>query len=251
MLGALGTAVPPEPQPVTGTLYPLGLELRHSAQLVSIVAYGLLAHAGGAEFVRLTRSRFKVDAIRGDDSWLLFPDTEPLLDALVQSRALDVQAMLLLPGGDLLWNPAHARLGPKCKLLDVAARYLAPQASDPALIRPLPPLERHPIQLAEPLVLVSFALHSAAVQLPDGSALPLDARWNATQLPDDTLAGSAALFGLLRYDAGRWALQPFSVANRAGKLAFVGQGGAKLLKKPPKLNPVAILEERAGRLLRK
>jgi hypothetical protein len=252
MLNAIGSADCPELQPVAGTLYPLGLELRENAQIVSVVVYAVLANDSKATLVRLTWSRFKVEAIRGDTIWLLFPDVEPLLDALSQGRALDIRDMPLLPSGDILWDAERARLGEKCRPLDIAARSLAPQASDPAFVTSLPPLDRHPVQLAEPIVLMDYTLQDDELQLPDDVCLPLDTRWNANaDFTRDALASSAVLFGLLRFDAGRWALQPLAGASRAGKLTFVGQSGAKLFKKPPKINAVAILEERASRLLRK
>jgi hypothetical protein len=252
MLGAMGAADAPQAQPVAATLYPLGIELRERAQFVSVVVYALLANEGKPTFIRLTRSRFKVEAIRGEAIWLLFPDLEPLLDALSQGRALDVRDMPLLPTGDMLWDAQRARPAEKCRLLDIGAGCLAPHATDPATVTSLPPLERHPVQLAEPIVLADYTLQGDALQLPGDLTLPLDARWNANaDLTRDALDGSAALFGLLRFDAGHWALQPIAAASRAGKLTFVGQSGAKLFKKPPKVNPVAILEERASRLLRK
>ncbi len=85
----------------------------------------------------------------------------------------------------------------------------------------------------------------------DGAELALDLRRIAGgELAPETLADATALFGLLRYDAGAWCLQPLAASGADGKAIFVGQNGAKLFKKPPKSNAVAILEERASRLLR-
>lgn len=252
MLDAVGAADLPAPQPATGIIYPLGIELRESAKLVSIVVYGVLTREGGAELVRLTRSRFKVDAIGGSEVWLLFPDVEPLLGCLAQGKALEIHDMPLLPTGDVLWAATKAQPGEKYRPLEIAARYFAPQSPDAALVRPLPPLDRHPIQLAEPIALTGYTPQPDMLQLNDGASLPLDARWRAdADLPREAIDGSASLFGLLRYDAGRWAIQPLAAATRAGKLTFAGQGGAQIFKKPPKNNSVAILEERASRLLRK
>jgi hypothetical protein len=202
--------------------------------------------------VRLTCSRFKVASIRGDEIWLLFPDLAPLLDALEKGQALELQDIVQLPTGDLVWDGERAQPGAKCRLLDVAAHALAPEAGEPATIAPLSPIDRHPVQLAEPVVLVDYTRNSETLQTAEGVSLPLDARWTEQrELTGEAIDGGATLFGLLRFDASRWTFQPLSAASRAGKLTFVGQGGAKLLKKPPKNNPVAILEERASRLLRK
>jgi hypothetical protein len=232
-------------------LYPLGLELRERDQFASVVVYGLLAQNNAHTFVRLTRSRFKVASIRGDELWLLFPDLAPLLEALEQEQALELRDMPQLPTGDLAWNAGCARPGAKCCLLDVAARFLAPAANEPATILPLVALDRHPVQLAEPVALAGYTSNGDAIQLADEVSLPLDARWNEQAgFGREAIEGGAALFGLLRFDAGRWTFQPLSAASRAGKLTFAGQSSVKLLKKPPKNNPVGILEERASRLLR-
>jgi hypothetical protein len=250
MCEAAGLVPEATAQPATGALHPLGIALRQRDQFASVTVYGLLAHDAGASFVRLTRSRFKVGGIGGDTVWLLFPDLAPLLEALAQGHALNLRAMPLLPSGDLLWDAARAEPGAKASPLAVAARHLAPGAGDAT--PPLPPLHRHPLQLGEPVALAGFALADDALQLADGTLLPLDARWDPEgDLGRDALGAATTLFGLVRYDAGGWAIEPLSAATKAGKVSFVGQGGAKLFKKPPKLNPVAVLEERASRLLRK
>lgn len=250
MLRAAGAAQPAEPQPVSGTLYPLGLELREHDQLISVVFYALLDAGGSTSVVRITRSRFKVMAIGGDMIWLLFPELALLIEALGQGQALALADMPQMPNGDLLWDAQRASLGGKCRLLDVAAPLLAPQTEQAVASRPAPALERHPVLLAEPVVLAGHALGEQGLSL-GGAALPLDPRWDVAQLPAEEIGKAAKLFGLLRWDAGRWAFQPLSAATAAGKLAFVGQSAVKLYKKPPKSNPVAILEERASRLLRK
>ena len=251
MLGAAGAAAPPLARAVTGTLYPLGVELREHPQMLSVVFYGVLVADGAAEFVRQTWSRFKVAAICGDESWLLFPDAAPLLESLVQGKALDVQNARLLPTGDLIWDGSAARPGKKYKLLEIAARYFAPQAAEEAIVRPLPPLERHPVQIAEPVALAGCTLLGERIRTSDGAEIALDMRRSSgAELTPEALAEASALFGLLRYDAGEWALQPLAAGAPGAKAIFAGQNGAKLFKKPPKSSAVAILEERAGRLLR-
>jgi hypothetical protein len=251
MLGAAGAAAPPEARAVTGTLYPLGVELRQHPQMLSVVFCGVLVAEGTAEFVRQTWSRFKVAAISGDESWLLFPDAAPLLESLAQGKALDVRNARLLPSGDLLWEPGTASLGKKYKLLEIAAQYFAPQAAQEAIVRSLPPLERHPVQIAEPLALAGCSVQGERVQMSDGAEIALDMRRSVGgELTAEALAEAGALFGLLRYDAGQWAIQPLAAGTPGGKAIFAGQNGAKLFKKPPKSSAVAILEERASRLLR-
>lgn len=252
MIAAAGVAAPPAVQPVSGTLLPLGAELRERAQLASWVVYGLLEHAEGATWVRLAGSRFKVHAIRGTETWLLFPEVAPLLEAIAQDHAIAIHDMPLTPDGSLLWEAGRAQPAEGCKLLDRAARWLAPQAAEQVVIRPLPPLDRHPIQLAEPVVFAGYTLQPDRLVFADQVSLPFDARWDPEAGPSTSdLGKSTIVAGLLRYDAGRWAFQPLAAAGRSGKLAFAGQAAARLFKKPPKVSTVAILEERASRLLRK
>jgi hypothetical protein len=251
MLGAAGAAEPPGASSVRGTLYPLGAQLHEHSQLVSAVFYSLLVADGAAQLVRQTWSRFKVAAIRDDERWLLLPDTAPLLESLAQGKAFNVQDAQLLPSGDLLWDSSAGRPGQKYKLLDLAAQYFAPQAAEQAIVKPLPPLERHPLQIAEPLALVGCSVQDERVRTADGMEIALDVCWTAgAELTPEALAETSALFGLLRYDAGRWMLQPLAAGTADGKAIFAGQNGAKLFKKPPKSSAVAILEERASRLLR-
>jgi hypothetical protein len=89
------------------------------------------------------------------------------------------------------------------------------------------------------------------VQTSDGAELALDLRRTAgSELMPEALTDADALFGLLRYDSGAWSIQPLAAGTAGAKAIFAGQNGAKLFKKPPKNSAVAILEERASRLLR-
>jgi hypothetical protein len=246
MLNAVGIVEAPEPQPVTGTLYPLGLDLRQHAHVASLALYGVLTGDDGAQFVRQTWSTFKVAAIQGDDVWLLFPEAKLSLQSLLQSKALKVDDMPLLPSGDLLWRDQNAAMGKKYKPLEMALQYCG--AGSCTHVTTVPPLERHPVQIAEPVAFGEYRFEDHTIHLVDGLSLPLDPR---TALPEETLATSTALFGLLRYDAGRWTIQPLAAGTPQGKFEFAGQAGAEALKKPPKTSSVSILHERSGRLLRR
>ncbi|HEU5086400.1 MAG TPA: hypothetical protein VFT99_03105, partial [Roseiflexaceae bacterium] len=140
------------------------------------------------------------------------------------------------------------------RLLDVAARYLAPGSSSPACVGQAQAHERHPLQLAEPVVLTHFVLGEQSVACASGTStisLPLCAGWEqSAELSADVLGSAEKVFGLIHFEQQRWVLRPLSIAAKNGKLTFAGQNGAKLLAKPPKSSSVAILQERASRLLR-
>lgn len=248
MIGAMGVSDAAQTVSVSGTLHVLGIDLRQHAHMVSVVFYALL---DGRDLVRITRSSYKVEAIRGDELWLLFPDTALLLDGLASGKAVEVRDMLALPSGDLLWNANAASAGKKYKLFD-AAKAFAPGENSPTL-GALPPLQRHPVQISEPVFFSDYVLENGALRFGDGTLLPLDwTRSTVTEITPEALEGTGRLFGLLRYDACVWSVQPLTLGDAAGKLkVFVGEGGAKLLKKPPKSSAVATLQERASRLLRK
>jgi hypothetical protein len=212
-----------------------------------MIVHALLLKDSEPLWVRLSWSAFKATAIQGDEIWLLFPDAQMLLQHLLQAKTIRVQDMPMLPSGDLLWSADAAESGKKFKPLDIALEYAAP--GQPLSALPVPPLERHPVQIAEPIALTEYQLENDCLNFNDGTRIALDTRRNG--LSTESLNATTVLFGLLRYDDGVWSVQPLTAGNPIGKFEFVGQAGAELLKKPPKTNTVSILQERASRLLRK
>jgi len=247
MLDAVKTADLPETGVVSGTLYPLGVELRQHARMASVVVYGILLNNGEPQFVRQTWSAYKATAIQGDDVWLLFPEAQMLLQHLLQGTTIKVHDMPMLPPGDLLWRADAAETGKKFKLLEIALQYCS--IGHPLKVAPVPALERHPVHLAEPVALTEYRIENNCLHLKDEVVLALDTQRSG--LSSEALAATTALFGLLRFDNGVWSVQALTAGNPIGKFEFVGQLGAELLKKPPKTSAVSVLQERASRLLRK
>ncbi|MBD2773829.1 hypothetical protein [Iningainema tapete] len=255
MVGTLHPAVLQQPKTISGTLELLGLDLRHHAHLVSFTAYGLLTANASVQQVRITLSAYKVDVISGDQIWLLFPHATVLLDALTQNQVLHLNDVPLLPTGDLLWQ-RDAEVGSNYNLMKKAAEFFSPSASKiftPSLISPT---LRHPVQLAEPVFLSNYKTSTnnnvLTLNCQDGGVLPIATERISplSELNTEALSKSSEIFGLLRFDAGRWAVQPLA-ATVQGKTIFTGQKAAKILKTPPKTSTVATLQERASRLLRK
>ncbi len=259
MVGAVERQPSPPSRPVSGDLCLFGFDIRQHAHMASLVAWGALENGSQAQVCRITLSAYKVGTISGDEVWLLFPQAALLLEAVAQRRALRLDAAPLLPGGDLLWD-GRVTLGGKVDPIATAARWFAPTAPQPPAPGRLLPVDRHPVQLAEPIFLENYAVQHAdgRLQLEWGAGLFLPLAMERinplTGLTTDLLVHSHQLFGLLRFDADRWSVQPLAVSTRMtkGKAQTIlsGEGGAALLKKPPKHNTVAILRERAGRLLR-
>jgi hypothetical protein len=267
MLLAEGAGVPAgvpagaAPATVSGRLLPLGVDVQAHATAVQAQVHAVLEPAGGgqARLVRASVGAAKVDTITGPAVWRLLGAHPVLLGALADQRAIDVSDLPVSPAGDLRWRDGQATPGaPADPFATARVQLAAAQASAPA------PLERHPVAIAEPVLLEGYTVTGAGLDLAleaGGQALPLDTGRLATcgPLTPAAVAASSACVGLLRWDAG-WRLQPLAVlgsgrrkgvALHAGDWAM-GPTDAKVAKAEAKLgDPVAVLRERAGRLLRR
>ena len=241
MMVSFGSAEIPS-APASGMLELFGMDLRQSAHVVSFVLHGVLESAENNRHVRITQTAYKVDAIRGDELWLLFPHCAKLLTAFSATKRLSIDDLPLLTTGDLIWDDGKATLGKKFKQMARADHFFAPSASavEPAWT---PPLTRHPIQLAAPICLDRLRDDNLI-----WDALRIDP---ATGFDKATLENGSKAFGLLRYDAGKWVFQPLTAATGSGTAtSFIGKPAGKLASKPPKRSTVSMLQERASRLLR-
>jgi len=247
MLSAVGLANVSAPESISGTLYPLGVELRQHARAASMVFYGALVVDETPQLVRQTWTASKSSGIQGDDVWLLFADAQIPLRHLAEGKSLLLNNMPMLPSGDLLWKPDAAKSGKKYKFVDIVQTYCTP--GQPIFTRPVRALDRHHIHIAEPVALTDYQIVENDIQLSDGTKIALDI--HRAGLAPETVAATSTLFGMLRYDGGAWSIQVVSAWSEAGGLGFVGQSGAELLKKPPKSSALTTLQERASRLLRK
>ena len=248
----------PSPAPtraVTGELRLLGADLRQHESFATLVAFGSLREPGkDPRIVRATASAFKVDVIQGEEIGPLLADAGALLlEGLAGMKALQITGMPLTATGDLLWSDKTAKLGAAFDPLAEAAEVLK---SAPAARPCLDPADRHPALLEELVHLTGYQLEGKddALQIKlDGATIPIEhERFPENDdftLPD--IKGTSALTGLLRFDAGRWTLQPLFVGGPKRKPRFIGSsfGGSK--GKKSKLGTLATLKERSGKLLRK
>jgi hypothetical protein len=254
MIAAVRPPAAPTGQKVSGKLSPFGADLRQSGFVVSCDFYALL-EANTPQIVRVTLSAFKVSVIAGADLWGCFPkDTHDLLRALSQRLTLDVADATLLPGGQLLWD-GKAKLGKSFDFTALAAR-LAPGTDRAPTMPMVDPKDRHPLQLAEPIFLETYKVAvdaDAFLDLGDEVKLPIAVRrlGRASELQAEHVAQSKALLGLLRFDAGRWEVQPLAVVlnNKKAEIVFTGSSAAaSLTGKAAKT--LVTLRERASKLLR-
>jgi hypothetical protein len=255
MIGAVRPPLPASGQKVDGTLTIFGADLRQSGFVVSCDLYGLL-EGDQTRIVRLTLSAFKVSVISGADLWSCFPDTtHDLLKALSDRTSLTLKGVTLLPTGQLLWDGKAVGAKKATDFQAIAAR-LTPgveKAPQPFLVDPL---DRHPLQLAEPIFLDRYqatASPAPGLDLGDGVVLPIAVRrlGRASELQPDHVTQSKALLGLLRFDAGQWEVQPLGVIldNKKSEVVFTGSSAAGSLGGKA-AKTLATLRERASRLLR-
>lgn len=250
MVLALTPVPPPATRPASGVLSILATDLREHSNVVSLVAHGLLREASGARFVRTNIAAFKVDTLESEDvAARLGTIGDKLLTAISAGQALKIDAMPLTATGDLIWDDKRAALADKIKPLEVAAAALA---SPPAQRPGFDPDARHPAVFEE---LVYLAGNDCAITKEEGSSklarISVDLhRWpNSDDIGSDDLPGCKALVALLRFDAGRWSLQPVAIDKGKG-VRMVGTGLSEARKKAKGGN-LAVLQERAGKLLRK
>ena len=253
MLGAHRLPPAPASTEVSGTLRMLGADARHHDHIVSLIGYGLLEVEG--EKVRMVRTQvscWKVDAITSDEVWTTLEGAAgDLLTALAGRKSLTITGMPLSATGELIWR-GKTRAGKVFDPIDAALEALGPGAGCPVPV--VLPLDRHPVQLAVPVAVEKLAVKMTngepGVDL-DGATLPLAPLSPLLGLDIDALGKSAQAFGLLRFDRGRWTFQP--LVTRTGKKAYFGAGEAigRRRKVGKQSGTLAVLKERAGKLLRK
>ncbi|MFY1635060.1 hypothetical protein ACN27F_17595 [Solwaraspora sp. WMMB335] len=256
--------VTPDTERISGRLLLLGADVHEHATAVQVQVHGLLEAAGEAvpRLVRASVSAAKVDTIVGPVVWQLLSGHQTLLAALAGRLSLELTEMPLRPSGDLLWRDAQARVGEPADPFATARVQLAGVLAPAA-----PPLDRHPVTIAEPVLVEGYPTAAGdgvggLVFDVDGSPLPVatDRLPGCGPLTVELAARSSACVGLLRWDAGRWSLQPLGVqATVKRKTVDVHTGDWAQGPTDPKVakaltrsgDPIGVLRERAGRLLRK
>jgi len=259
-----GAAAAPATGTVTGRLLPLGVDLQEHATAAQAQVHAVFEPADGdtPRLVRASVSVPKPDTVLGAGVWQLLRPHMTLLAAAGEGRSMDLTEMPVTAEGDLIWQDEHARTGGPADAF-ATARVALPTATTP----PTAPLDRHPVRLAHPVFLEGYAVERD----PDDEtvtftlaghrlAVDTDRVPAAGPLTPEAVAASGACIGLLRWDDGRFFLQPLAVettvrrktvAVHAGAWAggTTDKAGAKAEKAAT--DAVTVLRERAGRLLRK
>lgn len=247
---------------VSGRLLVLGVDVHEHATAVQVQVHGVFepADAGPARLVRSSVAGMKVDTIVGPAVWQMLGDHSVLLAALAGGHALELTDVPLSDSGDLVWHDDRARVGEQVDPFAMARVRLAG-----ALAPTVAPLDRHPVRIAEPVLLEGYQVQSDEHGLVfnlGGHPLCVDTERlpGCGPLTPKAVSSSTACIGLLRWDDNRWTVQPLAVQTTVKKQT-VTVGTAEWAKGPtdPRVvkamaksgDAVAVLRERAGRLLRR
>ncbi|MFE3902272.1 hypothetical protein ACFXPY_18605 [Streptomyces sp. NPDC059153] len=257
--GAVGT---PMTGTATGRLLPLGVDLQEHGTAAQAQVHAVFEPADGAapRLLRAGVSVPKPDTVVGAGVWQLLRPHMSLLAAVSEGRSMDLVGMPVTAEGDLLWSDEHARPSEPADAF-ATARVALPTATDAATA----PLDRHPARIAVPVFLEGYTAQKDDDTLTftvAGHPLAVDTDRipTAGPLTPDAVAASGACIGLLRWDAGTYRVQPLAVETTVRKKAVAIHAGAwaggttdKAGVKAEKAatDAVAVLRERAGRLLRK
>ncbi|WP_067481286.1 hypothetical protein [Actinomadura hibisca] len=240
---------------VSGRLLPLGVEVQEHGTAVQMVMHAVLETGGATRLVRTSVAAPKVDTIVGPAVWRLLHRYPLFLKAVAEHRCVEVTGLPLTAGGDLLWSEEGAAIRAATDPF-VTARVQLAQATAPAV----PPLDRHPVRIAEPVLLEDYSVADGVLTLHGhGLALDLDRLPAGGSVTPELVAASTACIGLLRWD-GRWSLQVLGARGKVKRTEVEAHNGdwaqgptdPKVLKAEARTgDAVAVLRERAGRLLRK
>ncbi|WP_219470167.1 hypothetical protein [Nonomuraea rhizosphaerae] len=261
LLTQAGGLPPAAGEPVSGRLLPLGVDVHEHATAVQAQVHAIFepADGGPCRLVRTSVAAMKVDTIVGTAVWRLLTGSPVLLKALANHLSLDIKDMPLLNSGDLVWHDDRAALG------DLADPFATARIQLGGALAPaVPPLDRHPVRIAEPVLVEGYTVPKGeeVVFDLDGARLTVDVERLPTcgPLTPELVRGSESCIGLVRWDGGRWLLQPLAVQGTVKKKPVTAHNGdwaegatdPKVAKAEARNgDAVAVLRERAGRLLRK
>ncbi|WP_225077853.1 hypothetical protein [Streptomyces sp. CoT10] len=246
----------------TGRLLPLGVDVHEHATAVQAQVHAVFEPADGGtpRLVRASVSAPKPDTVVDAGLWQLLRPHMSLLGAVSEGRTMDLDAMPVTAEGDLIWDDVRARMGEPAEVF-TTARVALPTAAAFATA----PLDRHPARIAVPVLLEGYGVEDG----DDGIVLQLagyrlavdtDRVPAAGPLAPEAVAASGACVGLLRWDAGRFLLQPLAVERTVRKKTVAVHAGAwaggtadkaGVRAEKAATDAVTVLRERAGRLLRK
>ncbi|KUL46155.1 hypothetical protein ADL22_11025 [Streptomyces sp. NRRL F-4489] len=248
------------------------------------------ADGGPPRLVRAGAAAPKPDTVVGAGLWQLLRPHCSLLAAVSEGRSMQLTDMPLTEAGDLIWSDEHAHPGEpadpfataRVVLPTAAEAVTAPLDRHPAGLAVPVFLEGYAVQKADDAPPGAETEQGGkAPQGADGQqggkapqgdgsltfvvagrpfAVDTDRIPAAGPLTPEAVAASGACIGLLRWDAGTFRVQPLAVETTVRKKTVARHAGgwaggtadkAGLKAEKAATDAVAVLRERAGRLLRK
>ncbi|MFJ6443265.1 hypothetical protein [Streptomyces sp. NPDC091649] len=262
LLTVPGSAGEPPVVPVTGRLLPLGVDVQEHTTAVQAQVHAVFepADGGAPRLVRAGVSAPKPDTVVGAGLWQLLRPRMSLLGAVSEGCSMVLDAMPVTDEGDLVWDDERARTGEPADAFTTARVMLS--AATAARVAPL---DRHPVRIAVPVLLEGYTVRSEEGRLAFDVAgrllaVDTDRAPAAGPLTPEAVAASHSCVGLLRWDAGAFLVQPLAVESTVRKKAVAVHAGAwaggttdkaGVRAEKAATDAVAVLRERAGRLLRK
>ncbi len=241
-------------EPITGKksgeLFILGIDAPRHPSFVTLNFYGILTDKDKSSLTTFSLSSHTVDSIVQNDIWLLFDQIPVLKESLARGLSIKITDMPALENNILLWDDKCAKKGNQYDLFEKAALL-----SDCERTK-IPASERHPVHISELLFLDKCTYKDGKIFSGD-LEVKVDLRrlMSFSPLDSNALKGMRRTAGLLRYDS-EWLFQPVAIEKMVKKKPVVLHNGLNCLDntkagKKQKDNNVAVLRERASRLLRK
>ena len=244
MIVAQNPLQPPPFATIDGVLHPCGVDRRGHHAFVNATLYGLLVADDAPETARMVRLSFaswKVSVLTGEDEWRLFGAiSERVLEALQTGASLRLEGAELAANGDLRLTRAPD-LGEPAAPLDLPQPWRGFAA--------IPAARRHPIHFMQLVRLDEVSVSGGEVGSGSVRLALAEGRGDAFDWDEKALSQARDMIGLLRYDAGRFALQPLLIDIKGKGHIRAGQSLKARLSKS-KNDALDILKERASRLLR-
>ncbi|MBN2229974.1 MAG: hypothetical protein JW779_10350 [Candidatus Thorarchaeota archaeon] len=252
--------IPAEASLVDGEFFPLGSEYLHHRNLVAIRFHGLLETAKEKQLVQITFSSLKVDIVNLQSSQHLIPQLSVFLQALSGSSRILLRNYNLYPTGDLEQTPASAcSAGKSFDRIGMLSQYFCIGSSDESITINQPhPFHCHPAVLAEPVLIGSpvwtMEKEEYLIEIK-GTSIPIRFKhvmpeFGTAIKSTGGLVSIESIFGILKFDSAHWFIQPLLVVSSLSNSYFAGSSMLGSQNPPKDANQIAILKERASRLLR-
>ncbi|MBN2533400.1 MAG: hypothetical protein JXB88_10930 [Spirochaetales bacterium] len=241
---------------ISGTLFLVGLDLKTNVNLAQVKFYGILECGSQNNFVRIHRTNFKVDLIQDEEIWYLFQNSKNILSHYCRNKSILCKDIVLTENNDLLLDEDDIKTGKSFDLLKKLKEHFT-ESSSITGERKRNMTGCHPVFIEKPFFLEKIRIkkqdNQLFIALPDFTVPVAMNKIDSSSLVNEkSLKSAQSVFGLLRYDAETWQFQPmvYTTGKEPDKCIFNFSASAEEIEKITAKSTLAILRERASRLLR-